>query len=93
MFSLQTAPFCYFLRPAGNREGIFFQRGRNLTTRVHNDDFICTVCLVMGLRFYALLPTGSEEREVLGVGNIPVAILPSCQDMKTIAIRVYQSVP
>ena len=24
-----------------------------------------------------LLPTGSEEREVLGVGNIHVAILPS----------------
>ena len=33
-----------------------------------------------------LLPTGSEEREVLGVGSIPVAILPSCQDMKTIAL-------
>ena len=30
-----------------------------------------------------LLPTGSEEREVLGVGTIPVTILPSCQDMKT----------
>ena len=33
-----------------------------------------------------LLPTGSEEREVLGVGSIPVAILPFCQDMKTIAL-------
>ena len=33
-----------------------------------------------------LLPTGSEERGVLGVGSIPVAILPSCQDMKTIAL-------
>ena len=33
-----------------------------------------------------LLPTGSEEREVLGVGSIPVAILPSCQDLKTIAL-------
>ena len=33
-----------------------------------------------------LLPTGGEEREVLGVGSIPVAILPSCQDMKTIAL-------
>ena len=34
-----------------------------------------------------LLPTESEEREVLGVGSISVAILPSCncQDMKTIA--------
>ena len=27
-------------------------------------------------------PTGSEERGVLGVWSIPVAILPSCQDMK-----------
>ena len=26
-----------------------------------------------------LLHTGSEEREVLGVGSIPDAILPSCQ--------------
>ena len=33
-----------------------------------------------------LLLTGSEEREVLGVGSIPVAILPSCQDMKSIAL-------
>ena len=28
-----------------------------------------------------LLPTGSEERGMLGVGSIPVAMLPSCQDM------------
>ena len=28
-----------------------------------------------------LLPTGSEERGVLGVWSIPVAILPSCQYM------------
>ena len=27
-------------------------------------------------RAVSLLPTGSEEREVLGVGSIPVAILP-----------------
>ena len=33
-----------------------------------------------------LLPKGSEEREVLGVGSISVAILHSCQDMKTVAI-------
>ena len=33
----------------------------------------------------SILPTGSEEREVLGLGSIPVAILPSCQNMKTIA--------
>ena len=32
-----------------------------------------------------LLPTGSEEREVLEVGSIPVAILLSCQYMKNIA--------
>ena len=32
------------------------------------------------------LPTGSEGRGVLGVGSIPVTILLSCQDMKTIAL-------
>ena len=29
---------------------------------------------------------GSEEREVFGFGSIPVAILPSYQGMKTIAL-------
>ena len=38
------------------------------------------------LIFADLLPTGGEEREVLGVGTINVAILPSCQHMKTIAL-------
>ena len=33
-----------------------------------------------------LLPTGSEEREVLGVGSVLDAILPSCQYMKNIAL-------
>ena len=33
-----------------------------------------------------LLPTGSEEREVLGVGSILVAILPSCQYMTNTAL-------
>ena len=33
-----------------------------------------------------LLPTGSEERKVLGVGSIPVAILPSCQCMTNNAL-------
>ena len=33
-----------------------------------------------------LLLTGSEERGVFGVGSIPVAILSSCQDMKSIAL-------
>ena len=28
-----------------------------------------------------LLPTGSRERGVLGIGSIPVAIPPSCQGM------------
>ena len=40
--------------------------------------------------FYAvyifLLPTGSEEREVLEVGSIPVVILPSYKYMKNIAL-------
>ena len=35
---------------------------------------------------YHLLPIGSEEREVLGVGSIPVAILSSFQYMKNIAL-------
>ena len=30
------------------------------------------------LPFY-LLHTGSEERELLGIGSLPVATLPSCQ--------------
>ena len=38
------------------------------------------------VRIFILLPTGSEERGVLGEGSIPVAILPSCQDMKAIAL-------
>ena len=33
-----------------------------------------------------LLPTGSEESEVFGVGSIPVAILPSCQYMINIVL-------
>ena len=36
-----------------------------------------------------LLPTGSEEREVLGAGSIPVAILLSCQNMKSIALQLH----
>ena len=37
------------------------------------------------LSFGFLLPTGREEREVSGVGSIPVATLPSCQFMNNIA--------
>ena len=33
-----------------------------------------------------LLPTGSEEREVLRLGSIPVAILLSCHYMRNIAL-------
>ena len=46
--------------------------------------FILTL-LYGRLNYIYLLPTGSEEREVLGEGGIPVAILPSCQDVKTFA--------
>ena len=37
-----------------------------------------------------LQPTGSEESGVLEVGSIPVAIPPSCQDMKTIALQLHK---
>ena len=33
-----------------------------------------------------LLPTGSEEMELLGMGSIPVAILFSCQAMETVVL-------
>ena len=33
-----------------------------------------------------ILPTGREERGVLKVESIPVAIFTSCQDMRTIAL-------
>ena len=38
------------------------------------DGFVYALTLYCGQ--YNLLPTGSEERGVLGVGSIPVAILP-----------------
>ena len=38
---------------------------------------------------YILLPTGSEEREVLGIGSILVAIPPSCQIMKSIVSQLH----
>ena len=37
-------------------------------------------------RLYYVLPTGSEERGLLGLESILVAILCSCQDMKTITL-------
>ena len=36
-----------------------------------------------------LLPIGSEERGELGVGSIPVAILASSQNIKTIALYLH----
>ena len=36
-----------------------------------------------------LLPTRSEEREVLGVWSIPVTILPTCQHMTIIALQLH----
>ena len=47
--------------------------------------FSTSLCYIIH-GFKGLLLTGSEEREVLGVGSIPVAILPSCQDMEAIAL-------
>ena len=41
---------------------------------------------------HLILPTGSEERGVLRVGSIHVVILPSCQDVKTIALRLHKHV-
>ena len=40
----------------------------------------------VGIGLQYLLPTGSEERGVLAVGSIPNAILPSCQDVRIIAL-------
>ena len=37
-----------------------------------------------------LLPTGSEKRGELGVGSIPVAILPSCQKVITLALQIHK---
>ena len=48
---------------------------------------IALVFTMGDVRIKDLLPTGSEEREVLGVGSIPFAILTSCQDMKTVPLK------
>ena len=57
-----------------------------LVTATSAEGKIVCFCMEICLCKRTLLPTGSEEREVLGVGSIPVAILPSCQDMKPIAL-------
>ena len=46
----------------------------------HFDPYDYSICCL--LVPVILLPTGSEEREVLWVGSIPVAILPPCHNMK-----------
>ena len=43
---------------------------------------------IMIYRIY--YPLKSEDRRVFGVRCIPVAILPSCQDMKTIAVQLHK---
>ena len=40
--------------------------------------------------YTVLLPTGSEERGVLEVGSIPVALLPSCMYMNKNCIRLHK---
>ena len=59
---------------------------------MHLQEPVC-VAEILNLIFFILfflLPTGSEERGVLGVGSIPVAICPSCQNMKTIAKYLHR---
>ena len=57
--------------PGKRREGLKLSR-------------ICVCHKVVSKENGVLLPTRSEERGVLGVGGIPVAILPSCQYSKTV---------
>ena len=42
--------------------------------------------------FNMLLPTGSEKREVFGAGSIPVAIIPSCQNMKIVTLQLHNMI-
>ena len=51
------------------------------TLRYNNFFLVQVRCMIA-----YLLPTGSEEREVFGVGSIPVAIHPSCQYMINIVL-------
>ena len=44
------------------------------------------------VRILNLLPSRSEERGVLGVGGIPVALLQYCQDIKTIASYLHNNI-
>ena len=59
-------------------------RESNVTGRVALSNV--WIMLVFNVASGVLLPIRGEETKVLGVVSIPVAILPSCQDMKTFAL-------
>ena len=50
--------------------------------------FNCTTSWSLALAII-LLATGSENRGILGIGSIPVTILPSCKDIKPIALYLH----
>ena len=58
--------------------------------RGYQANIVYCIILTDNYKSIDLLPTGSEEREVLGVGSIPVAILPSCHDMNPIALHLHE---
>ena len=66
--------------------------GAHVLKSVHPAAKMCTQGAGCTLNFehwklmHVLLPTGSEERAILGVVSIPVAIPPSCKDVKNIAL-------
>ena len=50
---------------------------------------MCVIVFILKI-LINLLPTGSEERELLGVVSIHVAVLTSCQDKKTKALYLHE---
>ena len=58
----------------------------NISSESESYEDTLWAALLISTWHYHLLLSGSEESGVLGVGSIPVAILPSCQDMKNIAL-------
>ena len=55
-----------------------------------NKDTYSILTEIAKVRSTIILPTGSEWRGVLGVESIPVATLPSCQDMKIVALQLHK---
>ena len=53
----------------------------------HTASSVFSVLGLTGGTYLYLLPTGSEEKGVLWAGSIPVAILLSCEEMKTIGLK------